>query len=336
MARTTVGFDIGARAMKLAKWDGSTVRGTAVAPVPDNLVQNGVILSYAAMSDLIRETVREHRLTGRECAVVLPAGHVFLRQITLPAMTVDQLRVNLPYEFRDFLTMDKDQYFYDYAVNKLERDGEGVPRQMDLTAAAVPKEVVAEYRDMFRRAGFRLRTAIPAECAYVNLLRARFDSLEGRESSFLDLGHTASRLHIFTGTRFEATRVIELGLSSLDDAIADALGVDQHIAQTYKISNHRNVQALEGALAVYNAIALDTRKAVNFYGFNNRESSLRDLWCCGGGVHIPALLDAITQSVELTIHDAAELLPPAVQGAEGLSACAAAIGAAIQRKEAVS
>ncbi len=330
MARTVIGFDIGACALKLAKWDGSAVRGTVIAPVPDNLVKNGVILSYAAMSDLIRETVRERRISGRECAVILPAGHAFLRQVTLPAMTADQLRVNLPYEFRDFLTMDKDKYFYDYAVNALKHGGESVPRQMTLTAAAVPKEVIGEYRDMFRRAGFRLRTAIPAECAYANLLRTQAGGAEGREFSFLDLGHTASRLHIFTGTRFEATRVIDLGLSGLDDAISEAMGVDQHIAQTYKLSNHQDVQTLEGALAVYNAIALETRKAVNFYSFNNRDSDLRDLWCCGGGVHIPALLDAISQSVELTIHDAAELLPAAARGAEGLSACAAAIGAAIQ------
>ncbi len=330
MARTVLGFDIGACALKLARWDGSTVRGTAVVPIPDNLVKNGAILSYAAMSDLIRETVRERRLSGRDCAVILPARHAFLRQVTLPAMTADQLRVNLPYEFRDFLTMDKDKYFYDYAVTSLERGGDGAPRQMDLTAAAVPKEVVAEYRDMFRRAGLRLRTAIPAECACVNLLRAQAGGVEGREFSFLDLGHTASRLHIFTGTRFEATRVIEIGLSNLDEAIADALDVDEHIARTYKISNHRNVQTLEGALEIYTAIALDTRKAVNFYSFNNRESNLRDLWCCGGGARIPALLDAISQSVELRLHDAAELLPPAARGVEHLSACAAAIGAAIQ------
>ncbi len=330
MARKTIGFDIGACTLKIAKWDGAAVCETIAAPVPDNLVKNGMIVSYAAMADFIKETAKGNHLSGKDCAVILPAGHAFFRRVTLPAMTADQLRVNLPYEFRDFLTMDKDKYFYDYAVNDLEKDENGAVVQMDLTAAAVPKEVIGEYREMFHRAGFRLRTAIPVECAWSNLLRARKDEGEVREYSFLDLGHTASRLHIYTGTRFEATRVIDIGLSNLDDAIADAMGVDQHIAQTYKVSNHQGAQTLEGALAVYNAIALDTRKAVNFYGFNNRESDLKDLWCCGGGVHIPALLDAVSQSVELAIHDVSELLPPAAQGVEGLSVCAAAIGAAIQ------
>ena len=329
MPKTILGFDIGACELKIAQWDGSAVRRTIIAQMPDNLVKGGAIISYAAMADFIKETAKENRLAGRDCAVILPASHAFLRRVSVPAMTVEQLQVNLPYEFRDYLTMSKDKYFYDYAVNSLDQDEEGNPSSLDLTAAAVPKEVIEEYRDMFRRAGFRLRTAIPVECAYSNLLRLHGDT-EGREFSFLDLGHTAARLHIFTGTRFEATRIIDIGLSSVDDAIADAMGVDEHLARAYKHADHQGAQALESAVNVYNAIALDFRKAVNFYGFNNRESNLRDAWCCGGGIHISALRDAIGQAVELAIHDVSELLPPAAEGAEELSACAAAIGAAIQ------
>jgi len=328
MRKMMIGFDIGACTLKLAKWDGAAVVSTLVVPMPDNLVKNGVIVSYSAMADFIKETVREHHFKGRNCAVILPAAHAFLRQVTLPAMTVEQLRVNLPYEFRDFLTMDKDKYFYDYAVYALLRDEDGTPQQLDLTAAAVPKEVIAEYREMFRQAGLRLRTAIPVECAYANLLRAH--GAEGREFSLLDLGHTASRLYIYNETRFEAARVIDVGMISLDEAIADVMSVDQHIAQTYKVTNHQNVQTLEGAQSIYGSIALDTRKAVNFYGFNNRESNLQELWCSGGGVNIPALVEAIGQAVELSIHDVAELLPPAAEGVENLSVCAAAVGAAIQ------
>ena len=329
MAKTMLGFDIGICELKIAQWDGSTVRRAITAPVPDNLVKNGVIISYAAMADFIKETAKEHRLSGRDCAVILPASHAFLRRVTVPAMTEDQLRVNLPYEFRDFLTMGKDKYFYDYAVNSLDCGEDGTPKELDLTAAAVPKEVIEDYRTMFHRAGFRLRTAIPVECAYANLLRAHGDT-EGKEFSFLDLGHTAARLHIFTGTRFEATRVIDVGLSHVDEAIADAMGVDEHMARTYKHADHQGAQTLEPAVNVYNAIALDLRKAVNFYGFNNRESDLRDIWCCGGGVHIPALRETIGQSVDLDIHEISELLPPAASDAEHLNTCAAAIGAAIQ------
>ncbi|MDO4516830.1 MAG: pilus assembly protein PilM [Bacillota bacterium] len=329
MTKAMLGFDIGACELKLALWDGGCVRWAVSVPLPDHLVKNGVIISYTAMTDFIKETLREQHLKVKDCAVILPAAHAFLRRVTMPAMTVEQLRINLPYEFRDFLSLGKDQYFYDYAVNNLVTGEDGRPQEMDLTAAAVPKEIIGEYREMFRRAGLRLRTAIPAECAYSNLLRARQWPAD-REIAFLDLGHTASRLYIYTGTRFEATRAIDIGLATLDAAIADAMGVDEHLARTYKLANHQDVQSLESAHSIYNAIALDVRKAVNFYNFNNQGSDLRELVCCGGGAHIPALLEAIGQSVGLLLSPAADLLPPAQGDEENYNICAAAIGAAIQ------
>lgn len=329
MSKTVLGFDIGTCELKIVQWDGSSVRRAVMADMPDNLVKNGVIISYPAMADFIKETVAKRRLSGRSCAVILPASHAFLQRVTVPAMTEEQLLVNLPYEFRDFLTMGKDKYYYDYVVNSLDSGEDGEPKVLNLTAAAVPKEVINDYRAMFRRAGLRLSTAIPVECAYSNLLRARGD-IQGREFSFLDLGHTAARLHIFTGARFEATRVIGIGLSNVDEAIADAMSVDEHVARTYKHADHQGAQTLEPAVDVYNAIALDVRKAINFYSFSNRDSALGDLWGGGGGVHIPALKQAIGQSVELTLHTVDELLPPAAQDVEDLNAYAAAIGAAMQ------
>lgn len=333
MAKTTVGIDIGTGGLKMVQWDGALIRRAVSQPVPDNLVKEGRIVSFEAMADFIKETAKRNRVDRRDCAVVLPAGLSYLRRVSLPAMSVDQLAVNLPYEFRDYLTTGKDQYFYDYAVNFLRRDEEGTPVEMDLTAAAVPKQTIAEYRNMFRRAGFKLRTAVPAECAYSNLLRARAakhpDETEG-EYCILDLGHTATRVCIFTGPRFEATRVIDYGTGTVDQAIADSMNVDEHVARTLKEANHEGVQELEGPQNIYNSIATEMRKAINFYRFNNRDSELKDVYCGGGGSLIPALCDAIGRAVDLQLHSVSELLPPMGGKRGDLSSFAAAAGAAMQ------
>ena len=38
MPKTMLGFDIGACELKIAQWDGSAVRRTVIAQMPDNLV----------------------------------------------------------------------------------------------------------------------------------------------------------------------------------------------------------------------------------------------------------------------------------------------------------
>ncbi len=332
MAKSIIGFDIGSGELKLALWDGALIRRVVREPLLDNLVREGRITSFEAMGDFIKECAKKHRVSGRDCAVVLPSGQAFLRRISLPAMSVEQLAVNLPYEFRDYLTMGKDQYFYDYAVNALVRGEDGAPAELDLTAAAVPKQTIGEYRDMFRRAGFKLRAAAPAECAYSALLRARAaastDAAE-KESCILDLGHAATRIHIFTGGRFEASRVIEYGSGTVDAAVADAMGVDEHVARTLKEADHEGVQALEGPRNIYAAIAVEIMKAINFYGFNNRESNLRDAYCCGGGTRIPLLMEAVDKAVDLEMHGIDTLLPPAARTEENLSSFAAAVGIAM-------
>ena len=324
-----LGFDLGSCELKLAVWDGKSVKSLVSEPMPENMVKGGVIVSYEAMAELIKTVVKKNRISGKDCAVLLPESLVFLRRVRMPAMTVEQLTINLPYEFRDFLTMDKSKYFYDYAVNSMIADADGKPKEMDLTAATVTKDVISEYRYMFQRAGLKMRVAIPRECAYSNLLRRVEDSAD-REFCFIDLGHGSTELDIYTGPCFETSRSIDTGLAAADKAIAEAKDIDEHMANVYKRSDHEGAQSLPAALDVYNSIALEIRRAINFYSFNNQQSELNSAWCCGGGAHIPALKDAIAQSVDLELRDVCELLPTLAKGAEDAAAFAAAIGAAIQ------
>ncbi|MEG0322180.1 MAG: hypothetical protein RR606_08320, partial [Oscillospiraceae bacterium] len=75
MSNTKLGFDLGAYSLKMAQCGANGAERTAVAPLPENLVQDGRILSYEAMSDFLKKAVAENRLSGRRNAcVVLPAG----------------------------------------------------------------------------------------------------------------------------------------------------------------------------------------------------------------------------------------------------------------------
>ncbi len=330
MGKTYTGIDIGASQIKFAVCDpGGSIRRTAVSPVPEKLVREGRIVSPEAMSDFMGQAAREHKIKNRDCAVILPAALAFTRRLSVPLMTEDQLRLNLPYEFRDFITQEKDKYFYDYAVAGMLKNEAGQDTELDLMAAATLKSTIASYTAMLRRAGFRLRVAAPVEFAYANLLRryeAAHPSEKPGEYCIVDLGHNATRIHIYTGSRIEETRVIELGCALLDDAIADELRVDEHIAATYKVMNHNDVQSLESCREIYHNIAIEIMRAINFYGFNNPGSNLTEAYFCGGGAKIPLLLDSISATVSLNLHSVEELMPDGGQSREHLLLCPAAAG----------
>ena len=115
MGKIKVGFDIGGSSMKAAVAQGNSFRVESVR-LPEKLVDENGITMPNAFSQFLKQTVKELRLPHGSAALVLPANHVICRLVSMPEMTQDQLLMNLPYEFADFIQGAPDQYHCDYAM----------------------------------------------------------------------------------------------------------------------------------------------------------------------------------------------------------------------------
>lgn len=335
MAKKVLGVDIGHDRLKLVLADGRRIVKTVNEEMPEKLMRDGGIASVEAMGELIRSTMRKAGIRCSRAAWVIGNENAFVRSVTMPQMTTDQLVYNLPFEFRDYITSELKDYVYDYAMISPPRemkeqqasaeqdpDGEQGGPTMDLLAVAVPAALLQEGKQVFRKAGLKLVNAAPTVCSYMALIRKKGET-EDREYCILDLGYHGIRMYIFRGDRHVVTRVLEMGLYQVDDAISDVYNVDVHLAHTYLLTNFENCQNKDVCINVFNNIAVELMRAMNFYRFRNPESQLGDIWLCGGGADIPALQTAIENMLDMKIHQASELVP----GGENLEKCAALIQA---------
>ena len=306
-----VGFDIGENSVKMVYFSGRELKRAITAELPDAMVSNGRILSMDAMADFIRDMAKGHGIPLTNAAMVLNTGDHFVRSVTLPLMTEQQLRYNLPYEFRDFLTEEKNRYFFDYSMQGILNGSDGQPEKMELFACAMLKPSVEEYRAMFRRAGFRQRVLTPDESAYSALLEEHIAHHGGEDTDrcIVSLGHRSTYLYIFHGSRFDSRRGVEVGGAELDSLIADHCGVDVHVAHSYKNSDYNGVLESDYAQELYARLAGEIVRAVNFYNYNNRDRELKELYLCGGGAGIAALRETIAETTRLEVHPATDLLP---------------------------
>lgn len=388
-----VAFDIGESQVHLVYYANKQVKKAICAPLPDNLVANGEILSMDAMADFLKELAKQNSVPRAAAAVILPDSLVFTRNVSVPLMTESQLAYNLPYEFKDYLTHEKSDYFFDYAVQErvvvepeepaytpeqpgtgqgaaqgafqpfqpAYQQGQGAQgfgqgaaagtfgtqaaagtfgtqaapaaqttqtaqraeneqpqaQELKLFACATLKETIAQYRGMFHRAGFKLKIAIPEEAAYAAILRARIESgaqqATGTDTCFVDIGFNAIRMLFYQGDSFYSRRIINLGTKDVVLAIADARNVDAHMAYEYLRSNYEDVVNAPAALDLYQRMAVEIMKAINFYNYNNREQMLERIYLCGGGAGIVPLQTAIDNHIEAHIRSAEELLPEKAQ-----------------------
>ncbi len=245
-------------------------------------------------------------------------------------MTQSQLKLNLPYEFRDFISENSDNYFYDYAVIDIQKDGAGTPKTMRLLAAAVSKDLVHNYANLCRWAGLKLVTAIPPEMAYTNLLR-RFNPKDGsKEVCIVDCGHVGQRVYFFSNNNFETVREGEQGGAGVDATLAELLDTDIHIAHVRKEANAESELSMPEVRGYIQETLRDAQRAVNFYHFSNPERQLEIGYFCGGSSRIPFVKEELESMTELRMRPITDLLA-GIHDTDKAVCCAAAIGAAIQQ-----
>lgn len=300
-----LGIEIGNLKLKIAVCTDYVLDEMILADIPDNLVRGDEIVSWDAMAEFIKETLKEHKITAKNAAVAIPEKMVYTKRVVMPLMTCDQLKVNLPYEFHDYITEDKDKYFYDYAViGKTDEE-------LDLIAVAAQKELVSRYKNMLRRAGLKLVLIAPDYSALRNIIKDYEDVNhieEKRDYAVLDLGHRAAKIYFFPEGEYEITRVMDMGGESIDRHIAATRDIDIHTAKMYKEANMDNVLRDEICTEVYNQMAIEVMRVLNFYNFNHPGNNLDTLYYTGGGSMVEPLLEAIREVNEIPLVSIRELL----------------------------
>ena len=325
MSKISIGIEIDDRTVKLLQCAAGGIKSAAIANLPEDLVQNGKILSMDAMGDFIRATAKENGFpTSGAAAVVLPGSAVYARNLTVPAMTDQQVKYSLPFEFKDYLAEEKGKYYFDYAVIDTRHvkpedaeaaganggQGEEVV-EMDLFACATQRATIDGYRSMLRRAGYKLKAAVPEEYALSSVLRTKFGSeWDGIKCYCIAfVGYRETNLFFFCGTRYSFRRAIDFGVYDIESKVSEIRDVDLQMAHQYVASNFENVLGDERVLELYDSLAVEIMKAINFFNYNNRDMQLDDLYMCGGGLTVGRFSEAVTNMTRLTVHLGDELLP---------------------------
>ena len=324
----TIGIEIGNSTIKLVVVRGKRVQTMAVKQLPENMVLDGKVTSPDAMTTFIKEMRKEFRIPRGNAALVLPIGAVITNTFEVPPMTDQELTLNLPFEFRDYVGPETGKFHYDYAVLKtISAEGEE-QEKLEIFAAAVRKETIDRSYDMLKRAGLTLKVAIPREMALQNLLIRTPN--EPEELCIIDIGTNSTHVYIFARDHFLMGREIEIGSRQIDEAIAAEKQVDTHLARTYKEADMDGVLTSAPVTEIYNNLAVEVMRAVNFYNsYGNQSAHLNDLYFCGGSSSIEPLREAVRRITEMNTHHIQELIPGSSKVPETLS-CALAAGAALQ------
>ena len=95
MASKMIGVEFGSNTLKMAVCDGAKVKKMAYARMPEDLVREGRVTSPAAMTDFLKNMMKENGIRSGSCAMVLPSSLVIGHHVSMPAMSENELKLNL-------------------------------------------------------------------------------------------------------------------------------------------------------------------------------------------------------------------------------------------------
>ena len=220
-------------------------------------------------------------------------------------MTTEQLKLNLPYEFQDYIGERLDAFQYDYAM--IDRTDDG----MELLAAACRKELCQQFEKIAKLAKLKIVGIVPSAIGLERILER---ALHGEKKDFavLDLRTRAVMVYFFNDGIYEITRTMETGCMEIekiwnrDPEMIRELGLDPD-ESAWDENDKKNLKSTLDER--YRSIGIQIMRVLNFYSFNNTDNTIDTLYYCGGGARFKELTDAIRANLDLPVKSLGELAP---------------------------
>ncbi len=304
---TIVGISVNHGNMAISILKAGQVIQTFWEEVPENIVDGAKIISSVLFAEFLQDKLKAKGIKLKKAAYTIADEDIFIKNISIPKMTDEQLKYNVPYEFSDYIHGELKDYIFDFI--KRDATEEVAAEQMRLLAYAVPAQTIANLQQILQMAGLKLVKVLPETVAYEALLdTVKHENEERTSKCFLDIGRRNIRMMIFKNGEFALSHQIDTGENHAINVIADELGVDSHLANTYLRTNHNDCNRMTPVVNAFKDMSLEILKGLNYYEMSDMTSKLSEVILCGTGALTEPLVEILKERIDKNVYTMDEFL----------------------------
>ena len=258
MARSSIGLDIGTRAVSLAEVQNGTLTRFGRALLPSGAVEHGEVQDPMAVATAVSTLWKKLGLAGKSVHVGIANRRVIVRTIEVPAMSRDDLASAIRFQAQEHIPIPLDEAVMDYEV--LEDisgpNGEAMQRVLVVAAErATVEPLLAAVRGANLEPASLELNAYPLVRAFANGHNAPASQTAG---AIVDIGAGVTNVVVYNRGKIRFTRILPtFGGDEFTAAVAEHLNVDLHEAESLKrrASEHLKSHALHEVLSPVGAMA---------------------------------------------------------------------------------
>lgn len=297
-----IGLDVGSTAIRLVELrphgNRPALAGFASVPMPPGLAASDSEADRVRISGMIRQMLKDNRITTKNVVSGLPSGKIFATVITTPKLDGAQLAKAIRYQAEQYIPMAIDQVKVDHAVVDTSADGQNI----DVLLIAAPTTVVERSVTMLEEAGLE---PMALEANGLAVARSLVPPIN-IAVVILDISTLDSDIAIIANNTPRLLRSVSIGAGTLVKAVAANLGLDEAQATqfTYKFGLTQSKlegQVLKAIKPSIDGLISEIDKSIKYFNGRYPGIKLEKLVITGQAISLPELAPYIATTTGLPV-----------------------------------
>jgi len=257
-------------------------------------------ISPEMLADHLRQVSEALGNTTKALTLTVGLEDAIVRQVELPQIPIDEMRLVLKNNAKGYLQQDLLNYVFDCYVFPPKalaggKSGEapkpaGIPKLKVLVAAA-KQQLVADFQAATRSAGLILDCLAPGLISPVNAFELAVASVYSEETvALVDIGFKHSSICVLDHGELALTRVVNIGGDKLTTGLAEAMNISYAEAEGIKVGMAPEVQStLETQVS---PLGRELRASLDFFE-HQQDRPVTQIFVSGGSARSEMILQML-------------------------------------------
>jgi type IV pilus assembly protein PilM len=312
MAKSVVGIDIGAHAIRAAEvLEPTKLRPTLVryheVVLPANAAVRGEVVEIDTVASALKQLWSAGGFKSRDVVLGVGSQRVLARDLTVPKMPIERIRESLPFQVQDMLPVPVADALLDfYPVS--ESVGEGGEVVNGLLIAAVKDSVMANVRAA-QAAGLN-----PVEVDLIPFALSRAlvaNDADTETVAMVHVGAVTTSIVIAKGGIPQFVRIVSSGGDDVTNTLVGRLELEvsnaEQVKRTFGLSGEKAPAEWWPAVEIIREVSAELlnsmRNTINFFANTRPTESISRIVVSGGGTQLIGFAPALSEITRLPVSE---------------------------------
>ena len=284
------------------------------ALVPEGVYEEGEIVDSLTLSELIKDTFKQNRISANEVVTAVPMREAIIRIIPVPA-ELDEAELKdmiMVHEAGMHLPYPREEVDLDYVKLGYFMDEDGIEK-VNVLLVATKKEVTDLYLEIFEQAELKVKVLEINSFALIRTIKEQLRTFGSHEAVVLvDIEYDSTEIAIIVEGVPQFSRTVPIGTSQMQNALEHGMGGpdSEEIMLLEAVSLMGNSPqdgdggassepGLAPLIGIVSELADELGRSINFYLNQSEDLEVAQMILAGPGASIGRIDEFLTQRLNL-------------------------------------